>query len=378
MKTITLQLKHSMNRSRCPLAFLLIITACALFVLVPANRAQCPQICDSGHGNTALGNQALPSDTGVQNTAVGFAALSINQRTGLFNTAIGYEALDTNLSGFLNTALGSGALASNTTGIENTATGAGALESSPTGNDNTAVGFVALESNTTGSENTAIGTNALDMNTTGSSNIALGSQAGQNLTAGSNNIDIGNTGVAPDTGIIRIGTAGIQTATFISAIRETPLANGAALAVGITADGQLGVRASSVRFKEAIKPMDKASQAIFSFQPVTFRYKNDSAALPQFGLIAEEVAKVNPDLVLCDAEGKPFTVRYDEINAMLLNEFLKEHRKVEKLEATVAQQHKDFEAAVVELKGQIQKVSAQLELSNPLPKAIASNHNERK
>src|SRR5262249_6107294 len=153
----------------------------------------------------------------------------------------------------------------------------------------------------------------------------------------------------------------------IAGIRDTPLVHGTAVAVGITPDGQLGVRASSVRFKELVKPMDKASEAIFSLQPVTFRYKKDPAAVPQFGLVAEEVAKVNPDLVVPDVEGKPFTVRYDEINAMLLNEFLKEHRKVEKLEAIVGQQRKDFEAAVAELKGQIQKVNAQLELSKPAP-----------
>ena len=158
----------------------------------------------------------------------------------------------------------------------------------------------------------------------------MGVVAGFNLTTGDNNIDIGNGGVAGEAGIIRIGTAGTQTATFIAGIREAPLAHGAAVAVGITADGQLGVRASSARFKEAIKPMDKASEAIFSLQPVTFRYKKelDPQALPQFGLVAEQVAKVNPDLVARDAEGKPFTVRYEEVNAMLLNEFLKEHRKV--------------------------------------------------
>src|SRR5262249_48782655 len=160
--------------------------------------------------------------------------------------------------------------------------------------------------------------------------IAVGSAAGVNLTTGSYNIDIGsgNWGVQGESNTIRIGAAPFQTATFIAGIRDTPLVHGTAVAVGITPDGQLGVRASSVRFKQLVKRRDKASEAIFSLQPVAFRYKKDPAAVPQFGLVAEEVAKVNPDLVVPDVEGKPFTVRYDEINAMLLNEFLKEHRKV--------------------------------------------------
>src|SRR4029077_6895823 len=214
---------------------------------------------------------------------------------------------------------------------------------------------------------------------------AVGSFAGSSLTTGSNNIDIGNAGVADESGIIRIGVAGTQTAAYISGIRETPLAHGVAVAVGVTADGQLGVRASSAQLKEAIKPMDKASEAIFSLQPVTFRYKKelDPKATPQFGLVAEQVAKVDPDLVARDAEGKPFTVRYDEVNAMLLNEFLKEHRKVEEqdgkrrtLEATVAQQQKNIAALTAALKSQaaqIQKVSDQLGARAPAPRVVAND-----
>jgi len=258
----------------------------------------------------------------------------------------------------------------------------GALESNTTGSSNTATGALTLDSNATGSNNTANGFFALLSNTTGSNNIALGYSAGQNLTTGSNNIDIGNGGVAEEAGIIRIGTIGTQTATFIAGIRETLLPRGVAVAVGITADGQLGVRASSARFKEAIKPMDKASEAIFSLQPVTFRYKKalDPTALPQFGLVAEQVAKVDPDLVARDAEGKPFTVRYDEVNAMLLNEFLKEHRKVEALEATVAAQQKGFESQIAILTAtlkaqaaQIQKVSDQLRAGTPAPRLVAND-----
>jgi hypothetical protein len=178
----------------------------------------------------------------------------------------------------------------------------------------------------------------------------VGFLAGKYLL-GDNNIDIGNQGGADDSGVIRIGTEGTHTTTYIAGIREAPLAHGEAVAVGITADGQLGVRASSARFKEAIRPMNKASEAIFSLQPVTFRYKKafDPQALPQFGLVAEQVAKVNPDLVARDAEGKPFTVRYDEVNAMLLNEFLKEHRKVEEQAAEIA----DLKAALQQVRSRL-------------------------
>src|SRR4030095_5454184 len=196
-------------------------------------------------------------------------------------------------------------------------------------------------------------------------------------------IEIGNSGVANESGIIRIGTEGTHNATYIAGIREAPLVHGTAVAVGITPDGQLGVRASSVRFKELVKPMDKASEAIFSLQPVTFRYKKDSAALPQFGLVAEEVAKVNPDLVARDKEGKPFTVRYDEINAMLLNEFLKEHRKgqeqdrkIEEQGSMIAQQQKQIETLTGMVKqqaAQIQKVNVELQLSRPALQTAVGN-----
>jgi len=223
----------------------------------------------------------------------------------------------------------------------------------------------------------AFGFEASENITTGSNNIAIGNSAGINLTVGSNNIDIGNQGIAGESNTVRIGTEGTHTATYIAGISGTPLVHGAAVAVGITADGQLGVRASSVRFKKLVKPMDKASEAIFSLQPVTFHYKNDSTGLPQFGLVAEEVAKVNRDLVARDVEGKPFTVRYEEINAMLLNEFLKEHRKVEKLQATFAQQQTSFESKFAYQQKQIealaaglQKVSAQLEVGKAAPRTV--------
>jgi len=272
-----------------------------------------------------------------------------------------------------NTVLGEDALISNTIGGDNTATGYLALFSNTTGLVNTAVGDEALSSNTTGNYNTAIGSDALALNTTGSNNIGLGIAAGFSLTTGGNNIDIGNAGVAGDAGIIRIGTTGTQTATFIAGIRGVPISGG--VGVGVNSTGQPGVRASSARYKEAIQPMDKASEAILALKPVTFRYKKeiDPDRTPEFGLIAEEVEKVNPDLVARDDQGKPFTVRYEAVNAMLLNEFLKEHRKVE-------QQRKDFEAARAQQQKQIdaltaglQKVSAQLELSKAEPRTVLNN-----
>jgi Chaperone of endosialidase len=226
---------------------------------------------------------------------------------------------------------------------------------------NTAQGFNALLFNTTGSRNTALGFNALRVNTTGSGNIALGANAGRNLTTGNNNIDIDNQGVSGESNRIRIGTVGTQTAAFIAGIRGAVVPGGIGVIVGT--NGQLGTIISSERFKEAIKPMGKASEAILALKPVTFRYKHklDPQGIPQFGLVAEQVEKVTPDLVARDHQGKVTTVRYEAVNAMLLNEFLKEHRKVQELEAAIAQQQKEIKALTASLKEQtvqIRKVRA--------------------
>ena len=234
-----------------------------------------------------------------------------------------------NTTGSGNTATGVNALLSNTTGDRNTATGQAALRTNTTGSNNTATGSSALRVNTTGFNNTAIGHRALDNNPTGSSNIALGYFAGTNLTTGDNNIDIGNRGVAAESNTIRIGTEGTQTNAYIAGIYSTPVAKG--LVVKVDSTGHLGTVGSSGRFKEQIKPMGNASEAILALKPVTFRYKKeiDPERTPEFGLVAEDVEKVNPDLVARDEQGKPYTVRYDAVNAMLLNEFLKEHRRVQ-------------------------------------------------
>ncbi len=329
--------------------------------------------------NTAIGGAALFSDTdGSRNTAVGALALFYNT-TGEFNTAIGDSALLYNTTGDENTANGYQALFLNTTGGGNTAIGGHALWDNTTGTANTAIGDVALFLNTTGSSNTAVGAGALHLG--GDSNTALGLNAGYDIT-GANNIDIGANvyGVGGESNTIRIGNTDI-TDTFIGGISGTTVASGAAVLVD--SSGHLGTVTSSKRFKEEIRPMNKTSEAIFSLEPVTFRYRKeiDPAGTSQFGLIAEEVAKVNPTLVLPDKEGKPYSVRYEAVNAMLLNEFLKEHCKNEEQEAKIAEQRKDFDATIArqqkeieaitatvkEQAAQIQKVSAQVEVNKPAP-----------
>jgi Chaperone of endosialidase len=431
--------RNSRNRSSAACwtrAFPLILLALAFawFALAPAARAVCQEGCLTNQ-STALGEDALLNNTGSFNTAIGFNALYSNttgshntangalalysNTIGFSNTATGEVALYTNTTGYQNTATGTTALASNTTGINNTANGFEALYAN-TGNDNTATGAYALLSTTTGIGNTAQGVDALHRNlignyntasghgalyrnktgsnntadgqnalrnTTGNSNIAIGSYAGFNLTTGSNNIDIFDRGVAGDANTIRIGTQGTQTTTFIAGISGATVPTG--VAVIVDGSGHLGTTTSSARFKDAIKPMDKGSEAILALKPVTFRYKQelDPSGIPQFGLVAEEVEKVNPDLVARDEHGKPYTVRYEAVNAMLLNEFLKEHRKVEQqqekisdLKAALAQQGRDLASAIARqqeeiraLNASLQKVNNQLELMNAGPRVVAND-----
>jgi len=341
----------------------------------------------SGDSNTATGSIALESNTtGVRNTANGFAALSSNT-TGERNTATGRAALAFNTTGNNNTADGHDALFSNDSGIRNAATGSFALFFNTAGNDNAALGYFAAYHNTTGNSNTAVGYDALLNNTTGAGNISLGNFAGSNLTTGDNNIDIGNLGVAGEANTIRIGTVGTQTATYIAGIMGKP--SPMSMPVFINANGQLGTAPSSARFKDEIRPMDKASEAILALKPVTFRYKKDLDVdrTLQFGLVAEDVAKVNPDLVVRDGDAKVYTVRYDAVNAMLLNEFLKEHKKVEaqqatiaELKSTVARQQKGFESKLAKQEKQIetlsaglQRVGAQFEVSKAAPETVVTN-----
>jgi hypothetical protein len=371
--TRTIAANSNFNRGPSRRGFLLIPLALTVaFASSPSVRAICENGCD--FNNTYLGESALVNDTtGFANTAVGYLALYTNT-TGYGNTAFGNDTLVSNTIAIFNTAAGSSALAYNTTGSYNTANGAGALYLNTTASYNTADGFEALHGNTTGSSNTATGYHALYNNTTGlnntangvqalyrttgGSNIALGFQAGVNLTTGNNNIDIGNAGVAGEANKIRIGKQGMHNGTFIAGISGVVVTGSQ---VVVNASGKLGVAASSHHFKNDIKPMDKASEAILALKPVTFRYKEqiDPDRIPQFGLIAEEVEKVNPDLVVRDGNGEIYTVRYDAVNAMLLNEFLKEHRTVQELRNELAA----LTATVKEQAAQIQKVIAQVELS---------------
>ena len=337
-------------------------------------------------GNIAVGYQALfysnVSDPTLEpNTAVGSQALYSNT-TGSGNTANGHQALYSNTTGDVNTAIGGIALLNNTTGHRNTATGFQTLINNTEGYRNTADGYSAMFFNTTGNFNTTCGWASLEYNQTGSMNTALGFGAGYFLE-GDNNIAIGTGGDPADSNTIRIGNVveyvdpdspfevhPIHTTTYIAGISGQTAADG--VAVFINSDGKLGTLTSSARFKDDIKPMDRASEAVLALKPVTFCYKHeiDPKGIPQFGLVAEDVEKVNPDLVARDADGKAYTVRYEAVNAMLLNEFLKEHRNVEQLtkdfESKLAKQQKQIEA----LTAGLQKVSAQIEMSCPAPQLV--------
>jgi len=320
----------------------------------------------TGSQNVGIGYQALDfNTTATHNTGVGFQALFTNNAND--NTAVGWRALFHNNTGANNVATGSQALFSNTIGGGNTANGVVALFSNTIGNSNTATGVNALFSNTTGHENTAMGSSALVSNTTGSGNTALGFGAGFGVTMANNVIAIGANG------------ANVNDSCFIGNIRGVTTVN-AAIPVLIDTVGQLGTASSSRRYKKEIKPMEQASEAIHSLKPVTFHYKSDATSTPQFGLIAEEVAEVNPDLVVRDENGDIYTVRYEAVNAMLLNEFLKEHRKMEEQEATIAQLKKDFQSKLADQQNQIkalasglEKVSAQLEVNKPAPQVVRNN-----
>jgi Chaperone of endosialidase len=354
---------------------LLIAGVLAFFGLLPKALAVVPPP-DGGYPNfnTAEGQNALFSlTTGAGNTAVGWSSL-FSATGGSFNTAVGAGALVLN-SGDQNTATGAVALFSNTTGIANTANGAFALFSNATGSRDTATGNSALQSNTTGSRNTATGVGALFSNTTGDFNTAYGDSALNNNTTGEFNTALGNgagINVIGSSGVICIGHPGEDepNTTWIEHIYGRTTVSATTLPVVVSNGDQLGTTPSAARFKKEIKPMDKASESVIALKPVTFQYKSDKTNTPQFGLVADEVAKVNPDLVVRDKNGEIYTVRNDAVNAMLLNEFLKEHRKVE-------QQRKDFEAAIARQQKQIdalttglRKVSAQIEASKPAPKVV--------
>ena len=326
----------------------------------------------TGSNNTANGAFALFSNMdGAYNTAVGSDAL-LSNTTGTFNTAIGDATLVAN-AGSDNTGVGYAALNFNGDGIENTASGSEALEGNTSGNFNTAEGFQALQGNTTGATNTAVGVSALQLTHAGSSNTAVGYGAGAHINGGSNNIALGfnagsNVTTASDTICIGITGVNVTDGCYIGHVFEEPL-DPDNLTMAIDVHGKVGTLPSSRRFKDDIKPMDKASEAILALKPVTFHYKNDNQHRPQFGLIAEEVAEVDANLVARDKQGKPFSVRYDKVNAMLLNEFLKEHNEVQELEKGMAA----MRAQLKDQAAQIQKVSTEIQMNKPATKVVLNN-----
>jgi hypothetical protein len=396
------------------IVFAAILSILPCLALLPMVRAVVPAP-DGGYpgGNTAEGQTALLNLTnGEFNTAIGDLSLRSNT-TASFNTGVGAGTLGATTTAGENTAVGAGALLGNTTGDENAALGAFALVSNTTGGGNTAVGDRALQNNLVGGGHTAVGSGALmhttanglltsntavgasalvaDTNgggntavggaallacTTGGGNTAVGLAAGSALTTGGDNIILGaaaGSGITTASHTICIGTDGnnVDSACYIGNIFGSTSASG--IPVLVNTNGRLGTMTSSARFKDDIKPMAKASEALFALKPVSFRYKKavdpEGDGKSQFGLVAEEVEKVNPELVVRDKEGKPYSVRYDQVNTMLLNEFLKAHQTIQELKTTVAQQKQQIDA----LAEGLQRVSAQIEVSKPARGLAASN-----
>jgi trimeric autotransporter adhesin len=391
------------NRSKILVAILPVL-ACVAFL--PAAQAQCVDGCNSnfgtfqgdgalinnvaGAGNTAFGWRALFFTSATSfNTAVGGGALTFNNSDD--NVAVGAAAMLLNTSGADNVAVGTDALLNNSDGSDNNAIGSFALFSNLGGNFNNAHGRLALTANL-GSENNAFGDLALESVTTGSGNTAIGDDAGDAIVDGSDNVCVGNeagTTFVSASSNIAIGAPGAgpfadtSNTCFIGSIFGEPVSDpGSATAVFVDQFNVLGFNSSTQRVKHDVQPMDKASEPLFALKPVTFKYNTDKKERTQFGFIAEEVAQVNPDLVLHDKDGSAVSIRYEQINAMLLNEFLKEHKKVEEqqaniaeLKSTVAQQQKGMDVLTAQFReqaAQIQKVSAQLEMNKPAAKVVVN------
>lgn len=352
-------------------SLILVSMLAGVALLQPAQAVVPPP--DGGYPgfNTAEGANALKHlTTGIGNAAVGWYSL-FSDTDGSFNVALGAGTLLSNVGdqstgqGGFNTAIGAVALLFNTTASYNTAAGYAALYNNQTGSLNTAFGVNALHDNTSGEVNSAVGSQAL-YQSTGSNNTAIGSAAGFDLVTGFGNVYIGDQ--------IR-GQNSESNTTYIRNVYDSITT---ARQVYVDANNKIGTLASTRRVKDDIESMASASETILALRPVTFRYKKeiDRYCTPQFGLVAEEVAEINQDLVTRDREGKPETVRYDAVNAMLLNEFLKEHRKVEeqecrlqKQETTIARQQKQIDA----LTAGLQKVSAQVEMSKPAARTVLNN-----
>lgn len=342
----------------------------------------------TGESNTASGYEALLSNTdGMYNAAFGYQALYYNttgdynaafgldalfhNTTGAYNTASGYEALVANTTGAYNSASGYEALFDNTTGAYNTASGYDALYRNTSGQQNTALGVYALHNNTIGAYNTASGVDALYDNTSGHYNIAAGYKAGYNVTTGNYNIDIGNQGVAADSGVIRIGTqvpTPLQTNTYIAGIYTNTSVSG--LTVVVDSNGQLGAIASSERFKTGITSMGSNTEKLQDLRPVTFHLKTDPKGALRYGLIAEEVAKVYPELVIRNESGRIDGVRYDELAPLLLKEIQQQQQKIAAQTTSMADQAmelRDLRSQVGTVAEQLRNMQLQLAESHAAP-----------
>jgi len=304
--------------------------------------------------NTFVGREAGNLTMGGDwNTGIGYRALNWNT-TGYDNTAVGWNALNHNTTGRRNTAVGGYSISSNYTGQYNTAVGYRSLNDSEVGEGNVAVGYRALDAldhATITHNNTAVGRDALGALHTGSLNIALGMDAGSALTNGISNVYISNPGVANESFTIRIGGV-LQAAAYIEGIHGTTVASGTA--VYIKSDGQLGTTTSSARFKTGIADLGSRSAVLYDLRPITFRYKPeiDPTGIPQYGLIAEEVAAVAPDLVINDEGGDPYTVRYEQLVPLLLNELQLKDAEIEELRTVVA----EHDAAISDLSARLAAV----------------------
>ncbi len=295
-------------------------------------------------GNSAFGEEALFSNTsGSQNSGFGENSLRANA-TGTRNNAFGRGALAANTAGGNNAGFGADALTSNLTGFYNSAFGESALRANTTGNLNSAFGENALRSNTTGSNNAALGQLALQGSTTGSRNVAVGPGAGSSQTTGSDNIYLANSGVAGESGQIRVGSVGTHTQATVAGIHGRTSASG--IAVLVNASGTLGTTTSSGRFKQDVEDMAGASDLLMQLRPVTFRYRKevapDASDERQYGLIAEEVAEVAPELVALDLEGRPHSVKYHLLPALLLNQAQRDQRAIEALERRIGELEREL------------------------------------
>jgi hypothetical protein len=385
MKTTTATKRNRTWASPLWRALVMMLTLLACFAFSPSVQAVSPAP-DGGYGgnNTAEGTDALFNlTTGVWNSAFGFRAL-YRTASGSRNTALGYQALYNTSGPF------------NVSGLDNVAIGANALFNNTTGSGNIAIGSFALNNNTTGSNNIEIGSRGLlNFSTTGNVQIGDSFASGPDFASvgrpavtdcrlgllydgihyasiyAETDVEVGEylPSTCPNTPDLTTQTIHINAkdAVYVRAVYGNPIAGSP---VTIDSNNQLGVAASSKRFKADIKLMDKVSEAILALKPVTFNYKDeiDPTRTAQFGLVAEDVEKVNPDLVVRDKEGKPYSVRYEAVNAMLLNEFLKEHGKVEELESTVAK----LAAYIKEQDSKMQRMSEQFETGKPAPRVVGN------